>query len=319
MMMKWIKAYAAGQNKTAKESDTRLREVAAATEAALLEQLGTGPDGLTEEQAEAVRERTGPNRLARARRKSAPRRLLEAFADPFSLVLLLLAVVSLFTDVVLADPAERSYMTVAIITVMVAVSGVLRFVQETRSGNVAQQLTAMIHTTACFQREGKQQERPMEEIVVGGHHPPVGRGYDPRRPADPQRPGPLLSQATLTGESEPVEKSGDPCTDSSLPLTGVPCLAFQGSNVVSGSARAVAVAVGGDTLFGGIARHPGRQAPQDRFRQGHRLGLPAADPLYGGDGTGGAGAQRLHPRAAGWRPCSSPSRWRWASPLRCCP
>ena len=67
MMMKWIKAYAAGQNKTAKESDTRLREVAAATEAALLEQLGTGPDGLTEEQAEAVRERTGPNRLARSR------------------------------------------------------------------------------------------------------------------------------------------------------------------------------------------------------------------------------------------------------------
>ena len=66
MMMKWIKAYAAGQNKTAKESDTRLREVAAATEAALLEQLGTGPDGLTEEQAEAVRERTGPNPLAPA-------------------------------------------------------------------------------------------------------------------------------------------------------------------------------------------------------------------------------------------------------------
>ena len=231
MMMKWIKAYAAGQNKTAKESDTRLREVAAATEAALLEQLGTGPDGLTEEQAEAVRERTGPNRLARARRKSAPRRLLEAFADPFSLVLLLLAV-----------------------AVMVAVSGVLRFVQETRSGNVAQKLTAMIHTTACIQREGTQPERPMEEIVVGDI---IHLSAGDMIPADLRILSArdlFLSQAALTGESEPVEKSGDPCTDSSLPLTGVPCLAFQGSNVVSGSARAVAVAVGGDTLFGGIAR-----------------------------------------------------------------
>ncbi len=268
MMMKWIKAYAAGQNKTAKESDTRLREVAAATEAALLEQLGTGPDGLTEEQAEAVRERTGPNRLARARRKSAPRRLLEAFADPFSLVLLLLAVVSLFTDVVLADPAERSYMTVAIITVMVAVSGVLRFVQETRSGNVAQKLTAMIHTTACIQREGKQQERPMEEIVVGDI---IHLSAGDMIPADLRILSArdlFLSQAALTGESEPVEKSGDPCTDSSLPLTGVPCLAFQGSNVVSGSARAVAVAVGGDTLFGGIARTLDDKPPKTAFDKG---------------------------------------------------
>ena len=167
MMMRWIKAYAAGQNVAAKESDTRLRAAAAAEETALLASLGTGPDGLTEDQAAAAREQYGPNRLARARRKSAPLRLLEAFTDPFSLVLLLLAVVSLFTDVVLADPADRSYMTVAIIAVMVTVSGVLRFVQETRSGNVAEQLTAMIHTTACIQRDGVQQERPMEEIAVG--------------------------------------------------------------------------------------------------------------------------------------------------------
>ena len=75
--------------------------------------------------------------------------------------------VSAFTDVIFAAPAERNYMTVAIITVMVAVSGVLRFVQETRSGNVAEKLTAMIHTTACIERNGSREERSMEEIVVG--------------------------------------------------------------------------------------------------------------------------------------------------------
>ena len=82
-------------------------------------------------------------------------------------MLLLLAVVSAFTDILFVAPGERNYMTVGIITVMVAVSGVLRFVQETRSGNVAEKLTAMIHTTACLERAGVRQELPMEEIVVG--------------------------------------------------------------------------------------------------------------------------------------------------------
>ena len=52
MMMKWIKAYAAAQNTAAKQSDTRLREAAACTEARLLEKLGTGAGGLTQDQAE---------------------------------------------------------------------------------------------------------------------------------------------------------------------------------------------------------------------------------------------------------------------------
>ena len=168
MMMKWIKAYAAAQSTGAKRSDGWLREAAACTETELLAKLGAAPAGLTAEQAEAAREKYGSNRLAKPKRKSAPRRLLEAFADPFSLVLLLLAVVSAFTDIVFVAPAQRNYMTVGIITVMVAVSGVLRFVQETRSGNVAEKLTAMIHTTACLERAGVRQELPMEEIAVSG-------------------------------------------------------------------------------------------------------------------------------------------------------
>ena len=86
MMMKWIKAYAAAQNAAAKRSDGWLREAAACTEAQLLAKLSAAPAGLTEEQAGEAREKYGSNRLAKPRRKSAPRRLLEAFADPFSLV-----------------------------------------------------------------------------------------------------------------------------------------------------------------------------------------------------------------------------------------
>ena len=267
MMMKWIKAYAAAQNTAARRSDGWLREAAACTEAQLLAKLSAAPAGLTEEQAGEAREKYGSNRLAKPRRKSAPRRLLEAFADPFSLVLLLLAVVSAFTDILFVAPGERNYMTVGIITVMVAVSGVLRFVQETRSGNVAEKLTAMIHTTACLERAGVRQELPMEEIVVGDI---VHLSAGDMIPADLrilQAKDLFISQSALTGESEPVEKAAAP-VEEALPLTEVPCLAFQGSTVISGSARAVAVAVGSGTMFGAIARTMSDKPPKTAFDKG---------------------------------------------------
>ena len=270
MMMKWIKAYAAAQSTGAKRSDGWLREAAACTETELLAKLGAAPAGLTAEQAEAAREKYGSNRLAKPKRKSAPRRLLEAFADPFSLVLLLLAVVSAFTDIVFVAPAQRNYMTVGIITVMVAVSGVLRFVQETRSGNVAEKLSAMIHTTACLERDGVRQELPMEEIAVGDI---VYLSAGDMIPADLRilnAKDLFISQSALTGESEPVEKTAAPAPaeGAGLPVTEVPCLAFQGSTVISGSARAVAVAVGDGTMFGSIARTMGNKPPKTAFDKG---------------------------------------------------
>ena len=269
-MMKWIKAYAAAQSMGARRSDGWLREAAGCTETELLAKLGTAPAGLTAAQAEAARETYGSNRLAKPKRKSAPRRLLEAFTDPFSLVLLLLAVVSAFTDILFVAPDQRNYMTVGIITVMVAVSGVLRFVQETRSGNVAEKLTAMIHTTACLEREGVRQELPMEEIAVGDI---VHLSAGDMIPADLRilnAKDLFISQSALTGESEPVEKTAAPVSGegAALPVTEVPCLAFQGSTVISGSARAVAVAVGDGTMFGSIARTMGEKPPKTAFDKG---------------------------------------------------
>lgn len=127
---------------------------------------------------------------------------------------------------------------------MVAVAGTLRFVQESRSGHVAEQLTAMIHTTACVERAGYKQEMPMEEIVVG-YRPPCRGDMIPADLRILQAKDLFISQSALTGESEPVEKTGAPCAEDARPLAELPCLAFQGSNVISGSARTVVLAVGG--------------------------------------------------------------------------
>ena len=80
-------------------------EAAACTEARLLEKAGDRRRRPDPGQAEAAREQYGPNQLVRPKRKSSARRLLEAFCGPPSpLVLLLLAVVSVFTDILFAAP-----------------------------------------------------------------------------------------------------------------------------------------------------------------------------------------------------------------------
>src|SRR5699024_11295897 len=80
----------------------------------------------------------------------------------------------------------------------------------------------------------------------------------------------FIRQPALTGESEPVEKAAAPVSGerAALPVTEVPCLAFQGSTVISGSARAVAVAVGDGTMFGSIARTMGEKPPKTAFDKG---------------------------------------------------
>ena len=130
MMMTRIKAkaQAARTAPAAKAAEARLRQAAAMTESELLESLGSAPGGLTEAQAEAARAQYGPNSLPRPKEKTALRRLLEALADPFSLVLLLLAAVTVLTDVVLAPAGRRDWATVTIITGMVVLSAVLRAV-----------------------------------------------------------------------------------------------------------------------------------------------------------------------------------------------
>ena len=100
--------------------------------------------------------------------------------------------------------------------------------------DVAEKLTAMIHTTACLERAGVRQELPMEEIVVGDI---VHLSAGDMIPADLrilQAKDLFISQSALTGESEPVEKTGAPVGQegAALPVTEVGCLAFQGSTVI---------------------------------------------------------------------------------------
>ena len=223
--------------------------------------------GLTDALAERSRDEYGANILTNGKKDSTAKRLAEAFISPFTLVLLALAVISVFTDIVFASAGERSYATVGSISAMVIVSGTLRYVQETRSCNVAEKLTGMLHTTACAERGGVKREIPIEEIVVGDT---IHLSAGDMIPADLRilaAKDLFISQSALTGESEPVEKTA--CSGGARDtLTDTENLAFMGSNVVSGSATAVAVAVGNGTMLGNMAGSLNGEAPKTAFEKG---------------------------------------------------
>ena len=237
----------------AEDAKARVRTAAALTEAEAYAFLRTERGGITKAEAERRRELYGENVLPSRKKKGTAARLLEAFVNPFTLILLALAAVSVVTDIVLAAEGEENYITVIVIAVMVAVSGILRFVQESRSGAAAEKLSAMITTTTCVSRKGEgKKEIPVSELAVGDE---VHLSAGDMIPADLRIVAAkdlFVAQSALTGESAPEEKKAEPCEAGSLTNCG--CLAFMGTNVVSGSGVGIVAATGEDTLFGQTAK-----------------------------------------------------------------
>lgn len=230
--------------------------------------LDSSKIGLNQEQVEKSREIYGSNEITKGKDISLGKKLFDAFINPFTAILLILALVSLFTDVIWASPGERSYMTVIIITTMVMISGIMKFVQETRSGNAAKELNKMIHTTTLVERMGVgKKEIPLDEVVVGDI---IYLSSGDIIPADLRvcyAKDLFVSQSALTGESEPVEKYSEVDTSEETVLNDKNMI-FMGSNVVSGSAKAIVVSNGDDTIFGRIAKGVQEEPIETSFDKG---------------------------------------------------
>ena len=231
------------------------------------------PDGFGADAVELMREFYGVNEITKAEKQTFFDRLREAFINPFTLVLFALAVVSLFTDVVFSEPANRSYVAVVIVLVMVTISGVLRFIQEGRSERAAEKLGEMVETTVAVQRKPQGRvEIPLDELVVGDL---VWLAAGDMIPADMrmiQVKDLFISQSSLTGESEPIEKTANPIADvMDHPPLERSNLVFMGSTVISGSGLGLVLAVGDETIFGGVAK----EVSARRVRTSFDLGVNA--------------------------------------------
>ena len=237
--------------------------------------LNTTLCGLEPGKVEENRSEYGSNKVTREKKKTLPQRLAGAFINPFTAILFCLALVSSFTDMIFPHfslfgcvPKDFDCLTVVIILTMVFLSGTLRFVQESRSGNAAEKLLAMITTTCTVTRKGQEMaEIPLDEVVVGDI---VHLSAGDMLPADVRildAKELFVSQASLTGESEPIEKI-PMVNETRDAITDYTNIAFMGSNVLSGSASAVVVTVGDHTLFGSMASEVAHEAVETSVSKG---------------------------------------------------
>ena len=210
--------------------------------------------GLTEDQVEENRDSYGENVLTKGQDDSIWKRIVESIINPFTVILLLIALVSLVTNVWLAKPGEEDPTTSLIIVVLVLLSGGIRFIQELRSDKAASNLSRMIVNTATVIREGKEEEIPIDEIVVGDL---IKLSAGDMIPADVvllDSRDFFVQQSGLTGESDAVEKVClKKATGQNLDsLLESESLAFMGTNVISGRATALVLVVGDETMMGAI-------------------------------------------------------------------
>ncbi len=225
--------------------------------AELLTQVGSSPRGLSPEQVEANRETYGENVITKANQATLWQKIYESIINPFTVILLIIALVSLVTNVILAEPGEQDPTTPIIIIILVIVSGAIRFFQELKSDQAASNLSSLIVNTATVIRDGQESEVPIDELVVGDL---VKLSAGDMLPADVlllESRDFFVQQSSLTGESDSVEKKayllpGDSQANKS-PLEAEQ-LVFMGSNVVSGSATALVLVTGNHTLIGRIEK-----------------------------------------------------------------
>lgn len=240
--------------KDEKTARRRIVEYACAGPQALRRDFQITNEGYDLWQVEDSRRRWGANVMAGRRADTVLYRLRRAFVTPFSMILLALAGISFVTDVLLASNFSRNLTTVFIVLGMLLVSGAVRFGQELRARRVADHLTGMIATRVRVLRDGRWQELPSTELVVGDR---VRLAAGDRVPADLrliEARDLFVSQSVITGESGVQEKQAGTLRKSEVNnVTDCANIALMGSTVTGGFGEGIVLAVGENTVYGGFS------------------------------------------------------------------
>ncbi len=236
-----------------------VREAATRVVFEVLKRLRTTTSGLNEDEAAERLEVFGPNEVARERRHGWLERFWLATRNPLVVLLSVLATVSFATGDLRAG---------MVMLLMIVLGVALRFMQETKADNAAEKLKGMISVTATVVRDCQAKEIPLQQLVPGDV---VKLSSGDMIPGDVR----LISakdffviQATLTGESLPVEKTDAPDVRPNVSAIERNNLCFLGTSVESGSATAVILATGAQTYFGKVARSLAGQQVETAFDKG---------------------------------------------------
>ncbi|QJT78852.1 magnesium-translocating P-type ATPase [Kosakonia sp. MUSA4] len=251
----------------------RCLSIAAMEPTLLWQTFASHPEGLTEQEVAQARETHGENLIPAQKPSPWWVHLWSCYRNPFNLLLTCLGVISY---------ASEDLFAAGVIALMVAISTLLNFLQEARSTKAADALKAMVSNTATVLRvvnekgENNWCEIPIDQLVPGDI---VKLAAGDMIPADLrvlQARDLFVAQASLTGESLPVEKVAISRQTAQKNPLECDTLCFMGTNVVSGTAQAMVIGTGGNTWFGQLA---GRVSEQESEPNAFQKGISRVSML----------------------------------------
>jgi len=226
----------------------------------LLTQLNAKQEGLSTEEAKKRLIQYGANLLKPPKRSDILALLISQFKNPIILTLIFAAGLSAF----LHDPADA-----IIIIAIVLISGLLGFWQEKGAVDALEKMLAIVKIKTTVLRDGKEQDIVLEDVVPGDI---VILNAGDAIPADSlilESTDLFVDEATLTGESFPVEKNAG-LLHTETPLAKRTNSLFMGTHVISGTARVVVIYTGKQAEFGKISEKLKLRPQETEFEHGIR-------------------------------------------------
>ena len=232
------------------EVEQKLIELSGLDQSALFEKFGVDEYGLDPVQASDRLDEYGKNIIDFGKEKTLFSRIKDAIINPFNIVLLAVAAITFVTDVVLSD--EPSVVTFLMLVAVIIISAVISFVQGEKSNNAAKKLQSMITNKITVIRNEVEMDVEIEEVVPGDLVKLASGDMIPGDVRFIETKDLFIDQSQLTGESNPVEKFTT--SETNAGVTDLSNIGFMGSNIVSGSAKALILTTGGNTYFGSMAK-----------------------------------------------------------------
>ncbi len=244
--------------------EKKLTELSHLSDEEILNLLQTDPEGINQVEASERLEEYGPNIIDSGNENNLLERVKEAIINPFNVVLLVVAGITLVTDVIIAENASCS--TFLMLVTVILISGIISFVQTEKSNNAAQKLQKMISNRIDVIRNGIVMDIDISEVVPGDIVKLASGDMIPGDVRFIETKDLFIDQSQLTGESNPIEKFAGPYPEGDT-ISELDNLGFLGSNIVSGSAKAVVLATGNKTYFGSMAKSLSTFQEKSKYEQ----------------------------------------------------
>ena len=209
-------------------------------------------------------EKYGKNTIEIKNKNTLLHKVREAIINPFNIVLLIVAGITLCTDVIFSEKSD--YATFILIISIILISAAISLKEQTKSDNAAKKLKKMISNKMEVIRDEIQSTVDVENIVPGDIVKLSSGDMIPGDVRFLEVKDLFIDQASLTGESNPVEKFTK--TKGDEDITDISNIGFMGTNIVSGSATAIVLATGNNTYFGSMAKSIYSVTDKNSFEKG---------------------------------------------------